>query len=339
MTNGNDNLADSDERVLQDIFRHAERRPRPRPEARAQAFAALHGEWQAQLQRTRRSRNRRVAAAAAVLMGAAMLGLQILGGDTVRSFDVETGWVRASGNGISVNGQPIDAGRPASLPSLGPGDRVDTGTDGRVALRWDGASLRLDHDTRIDIGGNGELYLRQGALYFDSQPFGSLARPDARLQVHTPLGAIQHLGTQYLAELRNGDVTVSVREGQVHVSGERVDVTVNAGQRARFSADGRFDRDSQAAHADAWQWVAEIAPELDLRGRSTGDLLEWIARETGRELRYANSRARELAQHEPRGIGALSPMPALRTLPFMTSLSFTLTDRFIVVDVADKPKK
>lgn len=322
-----------EEQQLESIFRHATPRPRPGGAARARAYAALHSEWQSQARAGMRRRRWRHAGLAAGVLLAAMAAMQWLGGDIESGAMVPAEVLRASGD-IEINGNRIGGDQLAGR-SLSPGDRVTTFASSRVALDWGGASLRLDRETTVQVARGGRVQLQQGALYFDSQPFGGSARTPARLTVETPLGDVHHVGTQFLTDLRDGRLGVNVREGEVRISGERVDVTVNAGEAAQLFADGRFDRRPLAAHDERWHWAANIAPEADLSGRTTAEVLGWIARETGREVRYASPAARERASHEPRGIASLAPLPALRTLPFMTSLSTQLTDRYIVVDVAE----
>ena len=64
-------------------------------------------------------------------------------------------------------------------------------------------------------------------------------------------------------------------------------------------------------------------------------MFSWIARETGQRVRYGSAQARRLADSEPRGIASLAPLPALRTIPYMTSLEVTIVEGVIVVDVGD----
>ena len=40
-------------------------------------------------------------------------------------------------------------------------------------------------------------------------------------------------------------------------------------------------------HGAAWDWVARVTPPMDIEGAPIASYLEWVSRETGRELRYS----------------------------------------------------
>ena len=134
--------------------------------------------------------------------------------------------------------------------------------------------------------------------------------------------------------VRGDQLGVSVREGEVTIEGDRIDVGVGAGEGIWYSADGRFERRRVAAYDEEWRWSADIAPLEDFAGHTTGDVLDWVARETGLGVRYASERARRLADSQARGIASLPPLPALRTIPVMTSLQVSIDGGLIVVEAA-----
>lgn len=324
----------ANDELLEAIFRHAEPRPRPDAAARDQAFARLHADWTALVSRRRRRRLAVLGLAASGLFAVVAGALWFDAGSPPLTAPPDVRVLRASG-GVELNGEFLGAGELGGGDTiLATGDRLETRDDARVALSWGSGSLRLDASTSIELLGQRSLRLDAGSLYFDSTPFDSAAAQAASLVVDTPFGRLTHTGTQFLAAVSGSELTVSVREGEVRIRGSQLDVGVGAGQALWFAADGRFERRLVAAYDPAWQWAAEIAPEVDLTGRTTGEVFAWIARETGRSVRYASDEARRLAASETRGLGALAPMPALRTIPVMTSLHYTLSDGSIVVDVA-----
>ena len=152
--------------------------------------------------------------------------------------------------------------------------------------------------------------------------------------MHTVFGAISHLGTQFQARIDDAELTLQVREGAVDIKGPRAEVQIAAGESLHLTVNGEVRRRAISAHDPSWQWAAEIAPELNLDGRSTADVLNWIGRETGQRVQYQSSQARQLASSEARGIGTLAPVPALRTIPYMTSLDYSIVDGVITVELA-----
>ncbi|NNE60827.1 MAG: FecR domain-containing protein [Woeseia sp.] len=325
----------SNEEALENILRHAEARPRPSDAASARAFNELREDWQAVV-RTRRWRRRAsVAAIAASLVVAVLFSAQWFYTVPPPADFVRLDVVRAIGSHVHHNSlqrntnELVDGGL-----TLQHGDELATVGDTRIALSWDGGSLRLNEETRVRFDNARTLTLLGGAIYFDSTPYGNPVATAGLIEIDTLLGRVSHVGTQFQVGVSDAELQVSVREGQVHVAGDRVDVTLVKGEGMALSTDGRFERHALAAYDPSWQWATDIAPEMDFNGRTTAELLAWVARETGLKVRFASSAARDLSASEPRGIASLAPMAALRTIPFMTSLQYSLQDGYLVVDVA-----
>jgi hypothetical protein len=55
-----------------------------------------------------------------------------------------------------------------------------------------------------------------------------------------------------------------------------------------MAADGRVTSRPVAPSAPDWDWILEAAPSFALEGRRLGDYLDWIARETGLRMTYAD---------------------------------------------------
>lgn len=319
---------DSDE-LLEEIFRHASPRPRPRQEARERAYASLHATWREQTGR-RRARHRAIgwiAAGLVVLAGASL----ILTSGTSPPAPLQADILRASGD-LVINGEHL--AQPALPRTLEAGDRLETPDGAQVAIAFGGGSLRLDGNTQVHFPGSQDIALARGTLYFDSRPFGGPKRKPGSVVVTTAFGRITHAGTQFLAAVDDDGLAVSVREGRVGIAGDATDIPVRRGESVRFTTASGWRREAVSSYDDRWQWVADIAPEVALDGRTTREILDWVARETGRRVRYASGEARAIADSEARGLGALAPVPALRTIPVMTSLEVSLDSGAIVVDVA-----
>lgn len=322
---------DSDE-ALEEILRRAGPRPRPSETARLQAYESLHAQWQASV-RQRRRRWTPYLAFAATLLIAGLVNVQWFAAPStaeVRQLEV----LRANGSRVFHNDRQYSVAAIVDRSiTLAAGDELATAGDTRTALDWDRGSLRLNEATRIRLEDAETLTLLHGAIYFDSVPSSNIDER-ATIRIATDLGTISHSGTQFQVSYSGAALEVSVREGEVRVAGDRVDVTLVRGEGMRLSPDGRFERRLVNTYDAGWQWATDIAPERDIEGRTTAEVLNWVARETGREIRFASDAARALAESEPRGIASLAPMAALRTIPYMTSLQYRETGPYIVIDVS-----
>lgn len=329
----------SDDQVLEEFFQHATPRPRPSNQARERAFAELQGEWQQLTGARRRRRYAGFAVAASAVLAVVAGSLWWNSNEIVVPADFSAGISRGVGDGIVVNGAAVSRASLHEL-RLGNGDHLRTDSESRVALDWPGGgSLRVDAATQLRIEPGNSIALQAGTVYFDSTPFASNQAAPSSLVIQTALGTISHVGTQFQARTDGANLTVAVREGIARINGDRIDVSVAAGEMISLDENGRFEREKLEGFADNWQWAADIAPELSLNGRTTHEVLTWISRETGRELRYRSAEARRLASSEPRGIADLPPLPVLRTIPVMTSLAIDVDGPRIFVDVAADPQQ
>jgi hypothetical protein len=130
------------------------------------------------------------------------------------------------------------------------------------------------------------------------------------------------------------EVVVSVREGQVKVTADGFELVVAANEELDLRTDGTRRTSAIDGYGSRWEWAADIAPPIELDGRSTFDIVAWAARETGRRVVYetpsAESRARD---NELRGIDRRSPDGILTLLPYLTELAFEIRGEAIVVSV------
>ena len=165
------------------------------------------------------------------------------------------------------------------------GQRLETHGDTRAALELvSGSTLRLDRDTRIELLGERAVSLERGALYFDSN---GDALPTGALEVHTPLGVITDIGTQF--EVRQGEaLRVRVREGRVHL--DRADNLweATAGTELRLSAGGEVTRHPTPVFGPSWDWILDVSPSFRLEGHTLDAFLAWVSRETGWQVEFAD---------------------------------------------------
>lgn len=193
---------------------------------------------------------------------------------------------------------------------------------GRASLRLpDGTVLRLDAGSRLRIDSPAALALDRGALYADTGdagPSGQVASatgpaPDApRLVVTTPAGTAHDIGTRFavrLAEPAGSALEVRVRDGAVALERDGRRWVAPAGEELVVDADGTPRRRPIDPYGPEWQWVLEAAAGYPIEGRTLGEFLDWVVRETGWRVRWADpaleATARTIVLRG--GIGPLRP--------------------------------
>ena len=200
-----------------------------------------------------------------------------------------------------VEGRPaVDGG--ASLTAgaaLRLGDRVVTGgADGLAVETLDGASIRIDGGTSLVAETPRRLRLSRGAVYVDSGTSAPVSG-DA-FEIITPYGRVTDVGTQFQVRIVDEHAAVLVREGLVD-----------------------------------WDWAEALATPFVIEGATLYDFLEWAARETGRELRFASSAARRRAQQIRLSgdIGAWRPDEAITPVVATAGLTGQVTVTVDAIEV------
>ncbi len=231
-----------------------------------------------------------IAAAALVAIGVAfwwMAAGRPTSAVAVRADRVQ-GWVQVEAPQIGDSGlaEPvaISAGEEVAIGSrltTADGEGLNHREAGGLALRMaGGASLRLAHGTQMRLLSAGRVELERGAVYIDHA--GTRAE-SARIQIDTPFGNVVEIGTQFSVRRIDGEgsLEVRVREGEVQVVRPAGTDGASAGMELVVGQDGSIRRREIAAHGSDWDWVLEQAPGFAIEGRTLGEFLGWVGRETG----------------------------------------------------------
>ncbi len=259
-----ENLTDTDSLLL----RLAGRRPRLPESAVAPLREAAREVFRRQARKA--SVRRRLGWAALGTGLAAAVLLLVLGplvrrdpspGLPIAQIERRTGEVTVSGSG-----------------ALLPGTVVTTAAGGRVAVRLPaGASVRIDGDSSVRFDSGRTLTLERGALYADAGPPGI---PHEGIEIATPFGAVQDIGTQFEVRLLPEGLRVRVREGKVRIGAERLR-EAEAGSELLVHADGSSEVADVPVYGPGWDWVQRTAPPFIIENASLADFLNWVSRETG----------------------------------------------------------
>jgi ferric-dicitrate binding protein FerR (iron transport regulator) len=305
--------------LVESLIRRAGRRTEPPDDAYRQVLAAATATFRAKTARRRERMWVLWAAAAAVLVLAVALMFQWTppGAQREELARIE----RAIGAVERATGdvwQPV--GESAAPLTKGMKLRTLAGGGAGLVLAG-GASLRLASGTEIMLDEPGRLYLREGTVYLDHR--GSAG---TGYRIETPAGIARDLGTQFELRVAGGTLRLRIREGKVAVDRAGQTVEGGAGEQLDLDALGGVARSEIAATDAAWQWTESFAPTPDIDGRPAAELIAWVARETGRRLRYESTateqRAAAVILHG--NIRHLPPLAALDAMLATTDLEYVL---------------
>jgi ferric-dicitrate binding protein FerR (iron transport regulator) len=151
--------------------------------------------------------------------------------------------------------------------------------------------------------------------------------------VRTPLGLVEHLGTQFDVATVDHQIRIRVREGEVRLRRGSDAETVAAGMELLVSKTGPPSLHSISTHDSQWSWIEALQPDYDIENRQLLDFLQWTARETGRKLSFGDDRARDVAERTRLhgSVRGLPPAKALEMVLATTSLRYEFADDLIRV--------
>ncbi|HEV7486447.1 MAG TPA: FecR domain-containing protein [Thermoanaerobaculia bacterium] len=270
------------------LVRLAGRRPPVPEEAARRVREAVHDEWMETISRRRRTRwigSAAVVAAAVVTF--VILRLTIPSPPQPRPDRV----VLASGQ---TNGAVIYANIVYEVAS-----------GNTASLAWGNAILRLDSGARVRIASPTELTLDRGAVYVDSHHAGVV--------IHTPLGNVRDIGTQFEVRLAPDRMRVRVREGRVDLQHGGATHSAEAGVELDADAQGGVTPHSIARNGADWDWVVRAAPPIHLDGRTLSEVVASVTRDEGVTPVWSDAASRNAASMRLHGDVPLTPVEALDT--------------------------
>jgi ferric-dicitrate binding protein FerR (iron transport regulator) len=325
--------------LLEAALRASGRRPQPSAAGTARAYAQAQQEWQRVVSSSLRRQRARRAGWAAGLLAASIAGAAIIFGvhRTVQAPERLAIVLRIQGNAsVTAPGSTMTALLDAA--SVAAGSTLETAPDGRVALQLTGGeSLRLDRGTRLAVIDATSMRLERGRIYVDS---GSHAGRRS-IRIRTPLALLTDVGTQFQTEWREGVLRLRVREGTVSVGESGLAPkagTIVAGQVMSLHQDRTRSLERADGFGPAWAWIADIAPGPGGDEHRLEPILQWICRELGCRLHYADARTRELvsAVMLDGSLEGLSPEQAFEVVQRITKFRYRMEAGELNVGRADE---
>jgi hypothetical protein len=310
---------------LGELIRAAGRRPPPPAEHYQTVFAASRSAWQAKV-RSRRQRRWVYALAASLVVACG----SILVFEAVQRFAPSPIATLAIASGdVAVFSSAAGGWQPSSSfdAQLFSGDTLRTGANGRAALTIAGAgSLRVSSQTELLLSGPSSMELISGTVYIDSGD-RQLSEP---IEIATRFGVVRDIGTQFEVRSTTSALRVRVRTGAVLLvdSLHAADVQGSAGEEFQLSASGALELADIAPDAAQWEWAAMLAVVPVIENNLIIGYLQWIARETGKSLRF-DSQSTELRAQFERWNGdmrGLTPLEVLYSIAAASDFEYELTN-------------
>jgi len=310
------------ENSLERLFKQGEPRQRPPADVEKEIRDAVHAEWRAVTGRRVWASRAWMAAAASIFI---VISIAVL---TNRPVDQTSGLPAVATLQRVIGNFEVGPERTVlTLSSLTDGAGVAAGDivatlNGQASFELpNGGSLRLPSNTRVAFISSLEIELLDGTIYFDSQQQAS----ERTLTVHTGIGTLYDIGTQFLAQLDGESLLVSVREGAVSVNRENLQAEAQVGERVSVGLTGILARDSIPLFGDQWSWVEQLAPPFAIEGKSLSDFLAWFEGETGRLIVFDLPSTAEFANDTTlHGRVDLEPMQMLQALLATTDFNFEI---------------
>jgi hypothetical protein len=207
------------------------------------------------------------------------------------------------------------------------GARLRTDPTGRAALRLDGqASLRVAGSTDLLLQPANRIELLAGKVYLDAPKPGR-----GSVELITRFGTLRDIGTQFEVQATETSLRVRTREGVVTLSRDgKSDVLECAmSQELRVDSAGRVERGTISPHDREWAWAEALAEPPQGDTLSLIRLLDWVARETGRQLKFDSpetyAHVRQVVLHGT--TSGLAPMQALEAVLATTDFEYSMPDQ------------
>lgn len=320
--------------ALEQLLKKASPRPVPSSDDVAKARAAVRAEWRLVARRQRRRRTvLQYAMAASVLLGV----FAVFNTFRVQPADaVEVASIQKSVGSIYLLGDASELRQTEDMSGVSTGQTIVTGSEAGMTLAWgNGGSLRVDENTRVEFVTRDNVYLHSGRVYFDSAPplltSGVTASDSASFAVHTDHGQVSHLGTQFMTQARDDALIVSVREGEVAITGESYSHTALPGEQVTLQGRQRPSVLGIGMSGGDWEWVGRMAPAVVVDGKPLIDFVRWASREMGLRVEFEGGAEAEAQKAYLRGRIDTEPLEALQLRLATAALSWRIDDGVIYI--------
>lgn len=330
----NEERKSKDTDVIGELIRQAGRRENPSQEEFDRVFAAATAALDHKLRRRRR-RFAFMGIAATLILGLAVgIVVSNLPKTATQSLAAVDRIVGPADFAVSGNSNWLAL--PDDNPHLPAGSRLRTGPASRIGLLMNnGVSLRLAEATIVQFVAPGHIDLVDGKIYADAGAASGERDGVKRIIVDTGAGTTWDVGTQFEVLYVDDLYRLRVREGQVHLEQPSRSLSSEAGEQLSIDAAQTVRRDRIAKDDADWLWAESVAPDPIIDTRPVTALLDWVSRQTGRDVAFTSFEVEiQAATTILHGsVQFLEPLEALETMLATTDLDYTLLeDGTILID-------
>ena len=309
------------ERLLRQLFAHAEPRQQPPASDTAEIRSAVLAEWEAVTGRRIFARRVGFAVAASVMLVAALTYFRV---DPVATAPAPlvASVERVEGVVTTASGSRLGLGSGIIAHA-----QIETG-DSQLALSLaSGGSLRVGPRSRVVLSGGDEAELLAGVVYFDSEEERA-----SEFVVTTRLGRVRDVGTHFLVRLDAQQLDVGVRAGRVDLSRDGASDTAGVGERLVASqGSGDLRHDTIQTFGRDLEWAERLAPPFDIQGRTLGEFLAWFQAQTGRTVEFGDAAAERKREGLLSGVVDMPPLQKLSAVLSLVDLTYTLDGERVVI--------
>jgi ferric-dicitrate binding protein FerR (iron transport regulator) len=297
MTDSKDNTGNPrmSEEHLERLLKETGKRPEPPAEMAKLVKANVKQAWQEEVQKAaaqRASARRRtqwlgIAASLVVAIAGLFFGLQTTTAPAVAGHLVQVVAVPEY-RLANDTWQPLTA----SVGNLAQGTEIRTSANAYASFRLgNGMHVRLNSNSQLLLRGTDTLELLSGAVYAESPE----SMPGS-VQVITPFGVAEDIGTEFEVMVNPTSWRVQVREGQVSMSSDKHNLTADAGQRITIADNHQVTEERVSAADSSWGWTHQVTEPFQLEGATLASYLAWWSSETGKQPVFATLEDQALAE-------------------------------------------
>jgi len=300
MKTGKDKHTEPSEDSLESTLRNIDARPKPPAELEQAVYQHVLEDWK-KLGTNKKRKKIAIywSVAASLLMAILIQPLLFQPEDGVR--DVQAlGLVENQRGSVFLiqDDERIQITAADKAKLLFPEQSISTGTNAGLAILWgDVNSVRVDENTEIHLSSSTDIELISGRIYVDIPPVSGQNQSGFELRVVTRLGTVNHIGTQFMVTSDADSVEVRVREGSVSIDNSNQVLVMQKGQLTKLSDSAKLNQQVVSTYGPDWQWTEKLTPAFALEGKALSDFLDWVGRESGREVLFDSIAAKDIARN------------------------------------------
>ena len=202
-------------------------------------------------------------------------------------------------NTVGSSQVQLDEQRPTQLSKgqmLSVGSSITIGPGAYAAIDYGGYDLRLNSNTTVRLLHDG-LALTAGELYVSNETQTNQVHS---MTVHTDLGTISDIGTQFTVTKDNNGLRANVRRGVILFETEtgkyRAEATAENSAQITLDKHAKVAIQTVAHDGQEWDWIYHSGPAFTLEGHSVYEFLLWSTREAGLDVDYTTESAEIVAR-------------------------------------------